>query len=200
MASFLEGVLASLSEEGVELIAFSSTAESDAVTQRLRAVAHEWHDITQLADDQAAELIHSRNIDILVDLSGHTAQTRLPLFAWRPAPVQVSWLGYFASTGLAEMDYFLADRLSVPEASRSDFSEQVWYLPDTRLCMTPLKESADLQVVPPPALRNGYVTFGSFQALAKINDQTLHAWASVMDNVAGSRLRLQIRHLGARGG
>jgi predicted O-linked N-acetylglucosamine transferase (SPINDLY family) len=109
--------------------------------------------------------------------------------------VQVSWLGFFASTGLTEVDYLLADPLSVPANWHSHFSEHVWYLPETRLCMTPPDASKALEVVQPPALRNGYVTFGCFQVLSKINDLVLKTWARVMSGVPNSRLRLQIRYL-----
>lgn len=194
-SSFLRDVLPCLVNESLELIAFSNNPYDDEVTHMLRGQMAEWHDIAHLSDHDAASLIQSRCIDVLIDLAGHTAHNRLPVFAWRPAPVQVSWLGYFASTGMAEMDYFLADHVSVPAEWHSHFSECVWYLPDTRLCMAhPL--SPDLFPVNQlPALSAGYITFGCFQALGKVNDAVLKAWAQVMTRVPGSRLRMQVRHL-----
>jgi predicted O-linked N-acetylglucosamine transferase (SPINDLY family) len=130
---------------------------------------------------------------VLIDLAGHTAHNRLPVFACRPAPVQVTWLGYFASTGLAEIDYLLADAVGVPPEHQGHFTETVWYLPVTRLCFSvPAGAPA---VAPLPALRNGAVTFGSFQNLAKLNDDVLALWARVLHALPSSRLRVQHKRL-----
>jgi len=115
------------------------------------------------------------------------------MLAWRPAPIQVSWLGYFATTGVREIDYFLADEVSVPVEHRSHFTEAIWYLPDTRLCFTP--PDIDMPVSPLPALRTGSLTFGSFQGTAKLSDRTLSLWARVLEAVPGARLRIQSRGL-----
>ena len=130
---------------------------------------------------------------MLIDLSGHTAHNRLAVFAFKPAPVQVSWLGYFATTGVAEIDYLLADPVSVPPQHQDHFTETIWYLPDTRLCFTPPQHAP--AVAPLPALANGFVTFGSFQNLAKLNDEVLALWARVLAALPGSRLRLQNKQL-----
>jgi len=193
--AFLKHVLIRLADEPIEMLAFSNNPYDDATTQELRQLMTQWHDISQLSDRDAAGLIHACQVDILIDLSGHTAHNRLPVFAWRPAPVQVSWLGFFASTGLCEMDYLIADPLSVPVQWHSHFSEKIVYLPDTRLCMAPPRSSDALRVAPLPACTNGYVTFGCFQVLSKINDSVLTAWRQIMNLVPDSRLRLQIRYL-----
>jgi protein O-GlcNAc transferase len=130
---------------------------------------------------------------VLLDLSGHTAKNRLPMFAWKPAPVQVSWLGYFASTGVAEMDYLLADATGVPHQHQSHFSETVWYLPDTRLCFTP--PNTDLAVTPLPSLSNGFVTFGCYQNLAKVTDEVLNVWGRIFAALPQARLRLVSKYL-----
>jgi predicted O-linked N-acetylglucosamine transferase (SPINDLY family) len=148
-----------------------------------------WHSLAGLTDEAAAHRIHRDGIHVLVDLSGHTVHNRLPVFAWRPAPVQVTWLGYFATTGLAEMDYILADRVGLPPALQSQFTETIRYLPDTRLCFTP-PDGAGLPA-PAPALANGFVTFGCFQALPKVTDEVLHAWGRILASCPGSRLRMQ---------
>jgi predicted O-linked N-acetylglucosamine transferase (SPINDLY family) len=103
--------------------------------------------------------------------------------------VQVTWLGYFATTGVAEIDYLLADPVSVPPEHQGHFTETVWYLPDTRLCFTPPQDAP--AVAPLPALANGCVTFGSFQNLAKLNDAVLALWARVLAALPDARLRLQ---------
>jgi predicted O-linked N-acetylglucosamine transferase (SPINDLY family) len=130
---------------------------------------------------------------VLFDLAGHTAHNRLPVFAYKPAPVQATWLGYFATTGVAEIDYLLADATSVPPAHHEHFTETIWYLPDTRLCFTPPRDAPE--VSPLPALRQGRVTFGSFQNLAKLNDAVFALWARVLAALPGSRLRLQNKQL-----
>ncbi len=195
VALFLEGVLGSLASEQLVLIAFSNNPFNDAVTERLRLKFAQWHDIANLSDLQTAQLIQECNVDILIDLSGHTAHNRLPVFAYRPAPVQVSWLGYFASTGLAEMDYLLSDPFSLPATWQKYFTERIWYLPHTRLCMTPPQPGVLHAVGQLPAATLGHITFGCFQSLAKINDKVLETWSKVMMGVPGSRLRMQIRHL-----
>jgi predicted O-linked N-acetylglucosamine transferase (SPINDLY family) len=119
------------------------------------------------------------------------------VFARRPAPVQASWLGYFATTGVEQMDYLIADRTSVPPPLRAHFCERVWYLPDSRLCFTPPR--TDLPVAALPALRRGHVTFGCFQALAKVNDEVLRLWSRILAACGGSRLRLQAASLADSG-
>lgn len=146
---FLESVMAHWGlRHGMATYAYSNRPGQDSLTARLKARFDVWRDIFHMDDSTAAQLIESDRIDVLIDLSGHTALNRLPLFASRPAPVQVSWLGYWASTGLPAMDWVLADRVSVPLDHETDFMERIWYLPDTRLCFSP---PADPQV-PAPSL------------------------------------------------
>ena len=108
--------------------------------------------------------------------------------------MQVSWLGYFATTGVAEIDYLLADKIGVAEAERGYFTESVWYLPDTRLCFTPPK--FDLQISPMPALTNGYITFACFQNLSKLSDAVLAAWSKILFALPSARVRLANKQLG----
>jgi protein O-GlcNAc transferase len=188
---FLESLLAELDPARVRLVAYTTARFSDAVTERLKSFFQEWHIIAGLSDAEAAQQIHQDAIDILIDLSGHTAHNRLPLFAWKPAPVQVTWLGYFASTGVPGMDYLLADPRSVPESHSQDFTEQICYLPETRLCFTPPSAAESLPITPLPAKQNGYITFGNYQVLTKINDEVLRVWARVLQALPQSRLRVQ---------
>jgi len=190
---FLEAVLEQLDPERVELLAYPTANDGDALTERIRPCFAAWKSLAGLRDEAAAELIHADGPHVLVDLSGHTAQNRLELFARKPAPVQVSWLGYFASTGLAEIDFLLADETGVPEGHRQWFTETIVPLPETRLCFTAPKD--DIAVGPLPALKNGGVTFGSFQNLAKIGEPVLDLWAEVLVALPGSQLRLQCRQL-----
>jgi len=187
---FLESTLAHLDRSRIELLAFATDRREDALTARIRPYFSDWDSLAGLSDETSAHRIHAAAPHILVDLAGHTSSNRLAVFAWKPAPVQVSWLGYFASTGVPGMDYVLADPVSVPECRGEEFSESVWHMPETRLCFT-APADAGMATAPLPALRNGYVTFGSFQRLTKLNDAVLAVWASVLQALPTARLRLQ---------
>lgn len=186
---FLENILKKINHRRLSLVAFATHAGSDEVTERLHQHFDGWISLCGVDDARAAKRIHDENIHLLIDLSGHTEFNRLPVFAWRPAPVQLSWLGYFATTGLAEMDYLLADRRGVPVEQQGFFSEKIYYLPDTRLCFTPPEKCPEILAL--PAAKTGNLTFGSFQALAKINDQVLALWGKILAALPLSRLRLQ---------
>jgi len=194
---FLEGLLAHIDPARIEMIAYPTQHKEDELTARIRPYFAAWKPLTGKIDEVAARLIHADGVHVLLDLSGHTAHNRLPVFAWKPAPVQASWLGYFATTGVAEMDYLLVDEVGVPEAQREQFTESVWYLPDTRLCFT--APEVDLPVAPLPALHNGYVTFGCFQNLAKVGDEVLAAWGQILTVLPGAKLRWQCKQLGDQG-
>jgi protein O-GlcNAc transferase len=192
---FLESTLASLNPRLVQLTAYATAAQEDGLTLRLKQHVHDWHQVAALGDDALAELVRGRQLDILVDLSGHTGHGRLPIFARRLAPVQVSWLGYWASTGLPGMDFILADPISAPPGSEGEFSEQVWRLAKTRMCYSPPAHLPPVQASPAPRARNGHVTFGSYQTLAKINDDVLATWRQILLAIPGARLRLQGKFL-----
>jgi predicted O-linked N-acetylglucosamine transferase (SPINDLY family) len=195
VAQFLEGILQASQGRNIDWLAYSnlSPAKEDALTARLKPLFADWRTVDTLSDEALAQQIHDDRIDILIDLSGYTDGHRLPVFARRPAPLQISWLGYFATTGLPTIDYVLADETSVPKARRSDFTEQVVWLPHSRLCFTPPPDAPP--VAPLPALANGHVTFGSFQRLEKITDSQLRLWGQVLNAVPNARLRLQAKGL-----
>lgn len=192
---FLESILNCMDHGNIACIAYSNAVIEDDFSEHLRTVFSEWHRVSALSDQELAAKIHADNIDILVDLAGHTAHNRLAVFAWRAAPVQVSWLGYWASTGVAAVDYILVDKISVPPSEAKNFSEEPWYLPHSRLCLSPPANSAAILPNQLPALHNGFVTFASFQNLGKISDATLTAWANVLATLPTARLRLQSRPL-----
>ncbi len=194
---FLVGVLAALSSQasdGLELFAYPNRAHDDVTSRRLQASCTGWYPALWLSDEALAQRIRDDGIDILIDLSGHTAHNRLAMFAWKPAPVQVSWLGYFATTGVPAVDYFIADPWTLPPDQEAYFTEQIWRLPETRLCFTP--PTAEVAVGPLPALANGYITFGCFNNLSKMNDAVVALWAQVLHAVPGSRLFLKYQQLG----
>lgn len=192
---FLESTLRHLNPERIALVAYSASSQEDEMTARLKPYFSAWNSIVGVDDEAAARKIHADGIHILIDLSGHTTLDRLPVFAWKPAPVQVSWLGYFASTGVPGMDYLLADPVSVPESHRGHFTEHVWYLPSTRMCFTPPTPIDQLLPGPLPCTRNGYITFGCFQNLTKITDAVLSTWARIFQALPQAKLRLQIKQV-----
>jgi protein O-GlcNAc transferase len=188
---FLENILAEVDPAKLELVAYSSTVSEDVLTERLKSRFSEWYPVAALPDEAIAKKIHADKIDVLVDLAGHTGLNRLSVFAWKAAPVQVSWLGYWASTGLAEIDYILVDPVSVPDTDAQFFSEKLWHVPDTRLCLSPPATNRPVEVTGLPALSKGFVTFGSYQILNKISDRTLALWSQVLARLPSARLRVQ---------
>ena len=190
---FFEPVLSSHDTACFETICYSSSAHTDAVTGRLRASASRWRDISLMNPMKIAETIREDGIDILVDLSGHTAGNSLPVFALRPAPVQVTWLGYPNTTGLAAMDYRITDEYADPAGEDAFYTETLLRLSGCFLCYRP---PADAPVVTPlPAGDSGQVTYGSFNNMAKITDKVVALWARVLQATPGSRLILKNQSL-----
>lgn len=192
---FLESVWAHLRQQQSHWrhVAYASYFLKDALTTRLKTGCSQWHEVIGWNDEQLARQIHADQIDILIDLAGHTAHNRLPVFAWKPAPVQVTWLGYFATTGVKEIDWLIADPYTLPESEEAYFTENIWRLPETRLCFTPPQE--DIRVNELPAIKNGYVTFGCFNNLAKMNDAVVATWAKILQSVPTSHLFLKTKQL-----
>lgn len=186
---FLESLVTHVDTSKVHLLAYSTTHKEDELTERLKTRFAVWRNIQGVKAQEAARVIHEDALHILIDLSGHTHDNQLPIFAWHPAPVQMSWLGYFASTGVPHIDWILADARCAPKEDDVMFTEQVLRLPQTRLCFTPPANAPDVSAL--PALSNGYVTFGSFQPLIKLNDDVLALWARVLAAVPNSQLRIQ---------
>lgn len=194
VAYFLENWAKHIDVSRFELIAYSTDLREDEFTARLKPYFSGWKSLVGLSDQVAAELIHHDGIHILMDLSGHTAENRLPVLARKPAPVQVSWLGYFATTGMNTIDYFIADEVGVPEQNKTQFVEKIKYLADTRLCFTAPHSSIEVSNL--PALENGYITFGSFQTMVKASEEVLSLWAQVIKATPNSKFRWQCKSLG----
>lgn len=193
---FIEGVLHALKSRNsgeLEVFAYANNARVDPATLRIKNHCDHWREIFGRMDNEIAEMIRQDEIDILIDLSGHTARNRLPVFAWKPAPIQVTWLGYFATTGMEAIDYLIADPWTLPGSEEIYFTETIWRLPETRLCFTP----PDVNVVirPLPALSEQTITFGCFNNLNKMNDKVVATWARVLSEVPNSRLFLKARQL-----
>jgi protein O-GlcNAc transferase len=189
----LARVLEAHDRERFEIFCYANQASVDSMTRRLQAAADHWRPILHLSDADAANLILNDSIDILIDLSGHTAKNRLPLFALRPAPAQACWLGYFGTTGLGAMDYLIMDEATAPPGEERWYSETLVRLPHGRFCYAPPDYAPE--PVDPPALRRGYATFGSFNNIAKIGSEVVALWADVLRAAPGSRLRLKWKSL-----
>lgn len=191
---FLEPILACHDHHDFEVICYSDTVQPDDVTARLRACADAWHDTVRLSDENLAGQIRADGIDILVDLTLHMQDNRMGLFARKPAPVQVTYLGYPSTTGLPTMDYQITDPYLHPvEVDEPCRAEQLVRLPRSYFCYRPHPVSPD--VGPLPALKNGFVTFAGFHSLAKINGEVIAAWSRVLHDVPGSRLAIKAAEL-----
>jgi len=182
----LRDILRNHCADQFEVHCFSMVIRPEEVLPELREAANHWEDIFYLADDELYSLIEKAKIDILVDLTGHTASHRLQVFARRPAPVQVEWIGYFHSTGMSAIDYFITDPFTSPQGSGQFFSEVPVYMPHSRFCYGPPDYSPD--VVSPPSEKTTVVTFGSFNRLPKVTDELISAWSKILHSVSGSRL------------
>ena len=192
VAWFIEPVLAHHDRMRFTVYGYSNVHpdRADEVTARLRGHCDQWRDIAPLNDTQLAELIRQDGIDLLIDLAGHSTRSRLMAFALRPAPVQLTWLGYPNITGLPAMDYRLTDACADPEDEpETAGGERLVRLPQGFLCYAPPPDAPDPGT--PPHAGNGYITFGSFNNLAKLNDRVVSAWSAVLNAVPGSRLLLK---------
>jgi len=190
---FLESALAHFNRQFIEIVLYSTAHRDGQLTQRLKNMGFTWTSLVELSDDQAAQRIRDDNIDILVDLSGHTAYNRLQIFVRKPAPLQASWIGYWATTGLQAIDYILCDRYVLPEDEIEFFVEKPWYLPNTRLCFTPPRNEITPNAL--PALTDKRITFGCFNNLTKMSDAVVALWSRLLHSVPGSRLFLKTKAL-----
>jgi predicted O-linked N-acetylglucosamine transferase (SPINDLY family) len=194
---FLDGLLANHDHQRFEIFCYSDVAAPDEVTQRLRLQADHFRDVAGHSNEQLRALIEADGIDVLVDLAGHTAGNRLPVFAMRAAPLQISYLGYPNTTGLKAMDYRITDsHADPPGMTESLHSERLLRLNPCAWCYA-APDAA--QVNPPPARSSGAVTFGSFNALSKLSDVTVSLWSRILHEVPDARLFLKARGLANAG-
>lgn len=190
---FAQALLADHDRKAFEITCYAGASPGDALSRRLRRQVEHWRVIGRMSDDDAAALIARDGIDILVDLSGHTLGNRLTLFTRKPAPVQVTYLGYPGTTGLAAMDYRLTDATADPDGFEAHYAERLVRLPGCFLCYGAPVESPPISA--PPLKERGYPTFGSFNNLAKVGPGVIEVWAQILDRVAGARLLLKHRSL-----
>ncbi len=187
---FMVPLLSNHDHNQFEIFCYAQVSRPDLMTERLRGYADVWRNIVGVSDERAADLVRSDRIDILVNLKLHTGDNRLLVFARKPAPVQVTWLGYPGSTGLSTIDYRITDPYLDPPGLFDAFSsEEALRLPDTFWCYDPMTEQPSVNAL--PALEAGMITFGCLNHFCKINDGNLALWAQVLQAVPKSRLLLQ---------
>jgi protein O-GlcNAc transferase len=198
VSRFLEPLFQNHDHERFEIVGYCDVLHPDSTTALLRGCADRWYDIVGKSDESVAEMIRGHEIDILVDLTGHTARNRLLVFARKPAPVQISYLGHPGTTGLGTMDYRLTDVLADPPGLTDPFhSEKLLRLPKTGWCFAlPVNTP---EVGPLPASQGRPICFGSFNRLAKISPRTLDLWAAVLRGIPNSRLMVKDRLLNEEG-
>jgi protein O-GlcNAc transferase len=190
VAHFLEPLLTSHDRNAIEVFCYAEVSWSDARTERFKQLADHWVVTVGMSDEELAERIRRAGIDILVDLAGHTAKNRLLVFARKPAPVQVTWLGYPNTTGLTAIEYRLVDGVTDPIGQADVLAtEALVRLPGGFLCYDAAHDAP--QPAPPPCLAAGAVTFGSFNSAAKLSGATLDAWAALLTRLPTARLLLK---------
>lgn len=194
VANFFEPLLKAHNRENVAIYLYSNVRNPDHITQRLKSEADHWSSICGKSDKDVAEEINSDGIDILVDLAGHTGDNRLMIFAYKPAPVQVTWLGYPNTTGLRAIDYRFTDVVADPLGEADDlYSEELIRLDGGFLCYQADDFAPEVSGL--PCLERGYITFGSFNNLKKVNATVLKIWARILRLMPGARLLLKNKSL-----
>ncbi len=192
VAYFVEPLLSGHDRSQFEIFCYSDVSVADSTTDRLRGMADCWRDVFTMPDIQLAEQVRKDGIDILVDLAGHTSRNRLLMFAQKPAPLQVTYIGYPHTTGLATMDYRITDSLADPDGMTDHlYTEKLIRLPRSFLCYRPPEDAPEVSVV--PFEEKGFITFGSFNNRSKITMETVALWSRILDAVPGSRLVLKSR-------
>lgn len=187
VAFFLEPILASHDPTSVESYCYADVVVPDSVTERFRTLAHHWHNTSGMSDEELAGLVRRDQIDILVDLAGHTAKHRLFVFARKPAPIQVNYLGYPATTGLPTVDYRIVDHVTAPPGEPDEGCEELVQLEHSFCCYAP--PHTPYQVAQVSAEEN-QITFGGLHKLEKLNPAVIELWSSILRNVPTSRLLL----------
>lgn len=189
---FLEPILGNHDRNRFKIYCYAEVEHPDATTERLKSYADVWRFTVGVGDAQLAQIIRNDQIDILVDLAGHTAGNRLVPFTYRPAPIQVSYLGYFATTGLQDMDYWITDSNLHPKTTQEKSSETLYRLPRCWVCYQPPSHSPDVLRTD---RKQRSVTFGSFNNLSKINADVVELWSRILRRLPDAKLLLKTRQL-----
>jgi len=192
VACFLEPLLANHDHDLFEIFAYAEIDREDHVTSRFRGYTDHWRCTFGQSDEAVWSQIERDGIDILVDLAGHTTGHRLMVFARKPAPVSLTWLGYGYTTGLSAIDYFLADPAMVPPGSERLFAERLWRLQTPSFAFRPLYDMGDPGLV--PALSRGYVTLGTLTRSVRVNHRVVRVWSAILQRLPKARLVIDSRN------
>tara|TARA_B100001057_G_scaffold251021_1_gene251230 strand:- start:2474 stop:4162 length:1689 start_codon:yes stop_codon:yes gene_type:complete len=185
---FLKATIDELKKNSFKVVAFNirDPNELDKISHKLKKQFYKWIDINHLNDFDAANEIRKNKINILIDVSGHFARNRFTLFKYRPAPVQVSWMGYVNTTGISEIDYILADHNLIKPTEEKMYSEKVIRLPDIWSSHMGIVEKVDSN--DPPFLKNGFLTFGCFNNSSKISENCIDVWSQILNEIRDAKL------------
>ncbi len=194
VAYFFEPLLDERDREQVEVYGYGNVSSPDQFSERLKGKFNYYQNVYGVSDEEVIGMIGQDQIDILVDLAGHTACNRLGVLIVKPAPIQVTYLGYPNTTGMEAVDYRLTDRLADTPQSQRFYTEELFFLPDGFLCYRPPDFAP--AVAPPPAIKNGFITFGSFNSSRKINPKVIELWAQILK--ANDKFRLLLKFRGGR--
>ncbi len=186
VAYFIGPYLEAFDRDQFEVYAYANHPTEDVVSMGLRAKVTQWRNVFELTDQALAQQIRDDGIDILIDLAGYTRDTRLTMFTARPAPVQMTYIGYPNTTGMDAIDYRLTDSIVDPEDADQDYSEILLRLPECFLCYAIPTHAPPVE--PGPVEHRGYVTFGSFNNFNKVNPEVLDTWAAILKAVPKSRM------------
>ena len=190
VAFFIHPIIHGHDRDHLEIFCYGEVAKPDEVTEMIMKTADHWRNTHLMTDEQVFQCIQNDRIDVLIDLAGHSGNNRLKIFAMKPAPVQITYLGYPNTTGLSTMDYRITDSISDPPGlTDAYYTEELIRLPDGFLCYFPPAGTPDVSEL--PYLKNGYITFGSFNNRAKINDEIISLWSELMRRTPGSHLILK---------
>ena len=192
---FLFETIKYLKDMNLELVAYSNLIkkDEDSLTYELKDFFSQWHQVKSMSDLELINLIRQDKINLLIDLSGHSAKSRLPIFINKPAPLQITWAGYLDTTGLKEIDYIIADPFVVDKNQESLFVEKVWRLPDIWNSFS--QPNYNIKVGTLPAIKNKFITFGSFNHLNKMNNSVIKLWSTLLKKIPKSKLFLKYRNL-----
>ena len=189
---FSLSTLRELKKKNFDLIAYSNFDRKDEFAHNFKSLFLKWHSIEGKKDETVVKQIVKDGIHILIDSQGHSAKNRLPIFMYRPAPVQVSWLGQ-GSTGIPEIDYLIGSPYAIPKDEEKNYVEEIFRLPETSQCFTP--PDFDVKINSLPAIKNNFITFGCLNKLEKVNDEVIDLWSKILLSIPNSKLLIKSKDL-----
>ena len=184
---FTLNTLRELKKKNFELIAYSNKDRKDEFSHHFKPLFSKWHSIAKKKDDEVVEQIFKDGIHILIELQGHSAENRIPVFMYKAAPIQVSWLST-GTLGVSEIDYLIGSPHITPKEEENHFIEKIWRLPEITQCFTP--PDFEVQISSLPAVNNNFITFGSVNKLSKMNDDVIALWSKILLSVSNSKILL----------